>query len=128
MDIFNERAKCSDALHELLMEEVDKECASHDKTYAAPFKKKLERIIENFIETANMSQLFGRETLSINVKVIRSAKVEGSYTVFVNVGDGIFYEKIVHDGVSHKTTTEKLERNTVEVNAIPLPIPIPTEK
>ena len=121
MDIHQQRAECTKSLHNLLLEEVDKECASHDKTYAAPFKKRLERVISQFIEDNKMNELYGGSELSINVKVIRSAKVMGSYTIFVNVGNGLFYVKITHDGITHKTTSNKLEYKSVEATAIPLP-------
>ena len=124
MDIYQQRSKCLNDLHNLLIEEVDKECASHDKTYSAPFKKMLERIIERFIEENEMKQLFGQSNMSVSVKVIRSAKVEGSYTIFVLVGNGIFYEKINHDGITHETTTENASNKSIEDN----PIPIPTKK
>lgn len=121
MGIYQQRSECIQSLHKLLMEEVDKECLSREKTYTAPFKKKLEGIILEHMVKTDMYRLYNQPNMPVSVKVLKSNKVEGSFSVYVLIGNGIFYEKIVHDGTTHKTISESKDTTHFESSPIPLP-------
>lgn len=123
MNIFQQRSNCLTELHELLLREVNNECALHDKTYPVPFRKKLERVIKDFMTEKEMNKLFDKSDMPVTVKVMKSVKAEGSYFIYVSIGEGIFYEKIVHDGATHETFTETFSSKSDDNDSGPIPIP-----